>query len=222
MDSRLVRADFLTLTHDIRKKIYNELFVVDHPIILYQHIGSKAVQTLLPDQPPQWLALLYTNRQIHDEGIAVLYGSNNFTFIDRTQHQAKLLQCFFNSINSVNAGLLTQICINFPVVQDVEGQPGKVKLAEDDVNTLKLLRENCTSLTILETLIHSRNSRRLISPSQDDKQFLREAMSQIDPQLKSIRTLNTVAVKCYTGLPSPLIIESMREFGWEGLIGDDE
>ena len=119
---------------------------------------------------------MYANRQVYSEATAVLYGLNHVTFIDTTKHQGSLLKSFLNCIGSVNAGLLSHLSINFPVAESVEGQPGKVMLREDDLYSLKLLQEECTSLTTLETLVHGRNSRRLINASYDDSQFVREVL----------------------------------------------
>jgi hypothetical protein len=149
----------------------------------------------------------------------VLYSLNHFTFMDTTQHQGGLLQSFLNCIGSVNAGLLSHLCINFPVAESVEGQPGKVMLREDDSYSWKLLQEKCTNLTTLETLVHSQNSGRLINASHDDSQFIREALSQIDALLRAISSLKKIIVRSYDGTPTPLVMESMQGLGWVILPG---
>jgi hypothetical protein len=153
------------------------------------------------------------------EARAVLYGLNHFTLVETTQHQGGLLQSFLNCIGAVNAGLLSHLSINFPVAESVEGQPGEVMLRKDDLHSLKLLQEKCTNLTTLETLIHSRNSRDLINPSQDDSQFNREVLSQIDAQLKGISSLKKIIVRSYNGTPTPSVMELMHGFGWVILRG---
>ncbi|KAG9231370.1 hypothetical protein BJ875DRAFT_517407 [Amylocarpus encephaloides] len=214
-----VPISFFSLPGDIRNNIYRRVLVVGHPLFLFQDTGSTVVETFAPDRPFRWLALLYTNRQVHDEASAVLYGLNHFTFMDTTRHQGGLLQSFLGCIGSVNAGLLSHLCINFPIVETVEGQPGNFILREDDLHSLKLLQEKCTNLTTLETLIHSRNSRRLINPGHDDSQFIREALSQIDAQLKAISSLNKIIVRSYDGTPNPWVMELMQGLGWVILPG---
>ena len=214
-----VPASFFSLPGDIRNNIYRRVLVVPHPLFLFQDTGSQVVETFAPDRPFRWPALLYINRQVHDEARVVLYGLNHFTLVETTQHQGVLLQSFLNCIGSVNAGLLSHLSINFPVAEIVEGQPGKATLREDDLHSLKLLKEKCPNLTTLETLIHSRNSRDLINPSQDDSQNNREALSQIDAQLKAISSLKTVIVRSYNGTPIPSVMELMQGFGWVILRG---
>jgi hypothetical protein len=152
----------------------------------------------------------------------VLYGLNHFTFMDTTQHQGDLLQSFLNCIGSVNAGLLSHLSINFPVVESVEGQPGKVMLRDDDLYSLKLLQEKCPNLATLEALVHSRNSKYLFNASQDDAHFIREALPQIDAQLKAISSLKNIIVRSYDGTPAPLVMELMQGFGWLVCLGDKE
>lgn len=214
-----VTIGLLSLSVGIRNKIYRSVLVVPHPLYLFQDTGSQVVETFAPDRPSRWLALLYTNRQIHDEARAVLYGSNHFTFMDTTQHQGGLLQSFFNCVGSVNAGLLSHLSINFPVAENVDGQPGQVMLRKDDLHSLKLLQENCAKLTTLETLLYSRNSERLIDPNHDDSQFIREALSQIDAQLKTITSLKKIIVRFYGGTPTPAAMELMQSLGWVILRG---
>jgi hypothetical protein len=139
--------------------------------------------------------------------------------MDTTQQQGGLLKSFLNGIGSVNAGLLSHLCINFPIAESVDGQPGEVMLGEDDLYSLKLLQEKCTKLTTLETLIYSQNSRRLINPSHDDSQFIREALSKIDAQLKAIPSLKKIIVRSYNGTPAPLVMELMQGLGWAILPG---
>ncbi|MCJ1486633.1 hypothetical protein MMC06_006811 [Schaereria dolodes] len=214
-----VSINLFNLPGDIRNNIYRRVLVVAHPLFLFQETGSQVVETFAPDRPFRWLALLYTNRQVHDEASAVLYVLNHFTFMDTTRHQGGLLQNFLSCIGSVNAGLLSHLSINFPIAESVEGQPGKVILREDDLHSLKLLQEKCTNLTTLETLVYSQNSRSLINPKHDDSQFIREALSQIDAQLKAMPSLSKIIVRLYDGTPAPSVMELMQGLGWDILPG---
>ena len=120
-------TDFFGLPRDIRNRIYKIVLIVAHPVYLFQDAGSR-VETFAPDRPFQWLSLLYTNRQIHSEATPVLYGVNEFSLVDTTPQQFGLLKSFLDCIGSVNAGLLSHLCINFPVVESRDGLPGKAKL----------------------------------------------------------------------------------------------
>ncbi|KAG4414947.1 hypothetical protein IFR04_011924 [Cadophora malorum] len=210
---------FLSLPDKIRMNIYKRVLVVAHPLYLFQDAGSQMVESFAPERPSRWLALLYANRQVHDEASIVLYGSNHFTFMDTAHRQGGLLQSFFNCIGSLNAGLLSHLTINFPVAENVEGQSGTVILGKDDAYSLRLLKENCASLTTLETVISGRNYTRLINAGDNDSKFIREALSQIDTQLKAVSSLKKVIVRYYDGTPTPLVVELMQGLGWVILRG---
>jgi hypothetical protein len=214
-----VPANFFSLPDDIRNNIYRRVLVVAHPLFLFQDTGSEVVETFGPEIPRQWFAFLHVNRQVRDEASAVLYGSNKFHFMDTTQHQRDLIQSFLNCIGSVNGGLLTHLCINFPVAEGVEGQPGKVMLREDDLGSLKLLQEKCTHLTTLETILDRKHSEGLMNPSLDDSQINRDTLTQIDVLLKSFSSLDMVIVRFYGGAPIPSVMQLMQSFGWTVLRG---
>ena len=212
---------FFSLPRKSRNDIYRRVLFVAHPLYLFQETGSEVVEMFAPERPARWLALLYTNRQVREEASEVLYGSNNFTFMDTTRHQANLLQSFLNFIGPVNASHLSHICINLPVAESVEGQPGRILLREDDLCSLKILQEKCIELTTLETLVHSYNSMGLSKAGQhsDDLHFIREALSQIDIQLKAIPSLSKTIVRFYNGSPTPEVAEMVQRLGWVMLPG---
>ncbi|MCJ1419516.1 hypothetical protein MMC32_005871 [Xylographa parallela] len=207
------RINFFSLPCEIRKKIYERVLIVAHPVYLFQEPGSR-VETFVPDKPFRWLSLLHTNCLIHSETIPVLYGMNNFCLVDTTPQQVGLLKDFLNCIGSVNAGLLSHLCINFPVTEHIVDQPGKVKLRDDSLQTLKLLRERCINLTTLETLIHRRNSKGLVVTEQASSQFIQDGLSQFNSQLKAISSLNKVIVRVHEGTPTPSVLEMMQGLGW--------
>ena len=211
--------NFFSLPSKIRKDVYQKVLIVAHPILLFQEPGSR-VETFAPDKPSQWLALLYTNRQMHNEASAVLYRMNSFTLVDTTRQQVDLLQSFLHCLGTVNADFLSHLNINFPVTERVEGQPGKVKLRADSLQSLKLLQENCTNLTTLEAHIHHQNSVGLTQTDHDSSQFIREALSEIDAQLNAIPSLNKVIVRVYDRNVIPQAMDSMRGLGWIVLSGN--
>jgi hypothetical protein len=215
-------SKFFSLPQQVRNDIYRRVLVVAHPLYLFQDTGSQEAELFAPDRPFRWLALLYTNRQVHIEASAVLYGLNHFTFMNTIRSQANLVQSFLNRIRSVNAGHLSHMSINFPVAENVRGQAGKVILTEDDSRVLKLLQEKCINLTTLETLVYSQNSMDLTKASQnsDDSQFIQEALSLIDGQLKAITSLSKIIVRFYNGPPTPEVMELMQHLGWVICLGN--
>lgn len=171
---------------------------------------------------PKWLGLLYTNKRLHDETSAEIYGSNRFNLVDTTQHQYRLLKAFVDPIGPVNACSLSRLCISFPAAESREEQPEKIVLRDDDLFSLKLIREKCTKLTTLEAFIHSHNSKALTKFDEDKPQFTQDALLHIDAQLKSIPSLNRIIVRMYSGTPTPSAMDLMHGYGWVVLRGDEE
>jgi hypothetical protein len=209
----------LSLPRSVRDNIFRRVLLVAHPLYLFQDGDSSLVETFGPEIRFRWRALLYTNRQVRDEASAVLYGSNNFTLVDITRKQVVLLQSFLNCIGSTNAGLLSHICINFPVAEHADGRPGEVLLREDGLRSLKLLQDKCVTLKTLETSVHRENSGGLTRESYDDPQFIKEALSQIDAQFKLIPSLNKIIVRFYGDDPASSVTELMEGHGWVILKG---
>ncbi len=208
--------NFFSLPSKARNNIYEEVLTVAHPLYLFRDTGPR-VETFAPDKPLQWLALLFINRQMSSEASAVLYGKNNFILLDTPRQQIGLLQAFLDCVGPMNASLLSHLCINFP---DIEGLPGESKLKEGSLLTLKLLRERCTNITTLETHVYSHNSGVFTRTDQDKLQFIREALSQIDVQLRAMPSLDKIIVRVYGGTPTPSVMEFMQGFEWVVLPGN--
>lgn len=206
-----------SLPRKVRKDIYRRVLVVAHPLYLFTEGTSHKIELFAPERPVRWLALLYANRQLYAEASATLYGSHQFVLVDTTRSQANLLQSFLDLIGSVNAGHLSHMCINFPVAESVGCEAGEVTLREDDLRGLKLLQMKCCNLTTLKTFVHSQNSRDLVMASHDSKnsQCVRETLSQVDAQLKAIRSLCRILVRLYDGPLAPEVTELMQSFGWD-------
>ena len=216
-------SGFFGLPRRVRDEIYRKVLVVAHPLYLFQDSGSPKVELFAPERPKpaRWLALLYTNRQLHTEASAVLYGCNHFTFMDTGRKPVKVVHSFLEGIGSVNAGHLSHLCINFPAAERVSEQEGKAILREGDLRSLKLFQERCTNLTRLEALVHGRNAKGLTVASYDstNSQFIREALLQVHAQLKAIPSLREIIVRFYDGNPAPEVAELMQHFGWVTVIG---
>lgn len=212
---------FFSLPNEIRNDIYKRVLAVPHPLYLFQDTGCP-VEAFAPERPSQWLALLYTNRQISDEARAILYGINQFTLqeVETIQRPGSLLKSFLNCIGPVNAGWLSHLCINFPATERIEGQPGEIKLREDSLQSLQLLQKECTKLKTLETLIYSQNSSDLVKEDLNNTGFVRDVLLEINAQFRGIASLNKVIVRVYNGSPSPSVKEFLQELGWAVLIRD--
>lgn len=211
--------EFSDLPERVRYDIYKRVLVMGHPIYLFQDNGSR-VETFAPEVPIRWLALLHSNGQISREARTVLYSMNRFTLVDTTQQQVGLLQSFLDRIGSVNASLLSHLCINFPVVENRKGQSCGVELREDGRQSLRLLQEKCGNLTTLETFVHSNNSSFLTEACENNSQFVREALLRIDAQLKAISSLKQFIVRVYVGTLASSVMDMMRGLGWVVVLGD--
>ncbi|KAF2267299.1 hypothetical protein CC78DRAFT_87166 [Lojkania enalia] len=209
------QVNFLDLPKGVRNKIYSRVLIVPHPLFLFQEPGCR-VETFAPDRPFRWLALLYTNRQISHEASAVLYRINHFHLVDITEQQFGLLRSFLDCIGHVNAASLSHLDINFPVVESIDGKPGALKLRDDNLQSLELLRHNCTTLSTLEALIHSKNFS--IFRKTDD--FLREALLLIDAQFRAISSLKKIIIRVtvYDKIPTSAT-DYMEGLGWVVVFG---
>jgi hypothetical protein len=203
--------NFLDLPVRIRNAIYERVLIVPHPLYLFQE-PSSWVEIFAPETRSHWLALLYTNRQIHHEANSALYETNQFHFVDITQQQLGVLQSFLDCIGPLNAALLSHLCINFPVVECVDGQTGNTKLRDDSQQSLKLLRDKCTKLSTLEILVHYKNDgifRNIDSSFQD-------ALLAINAHLNTIPSLEKIIVRIVVrdGIPTTAQKDIMQGLGW--------
>ncbi|KAF2678071.1 hypothetical protein K458DRAFT_409242 [Lentithecium fluviatile CBS 122367] len=203
--------NFLDLPIDIRYDVYTRVLHVPHPLYLFREPGCP-VETFAPEKPIRWLALLSTNHQIHREASAALYKTNQFHLMDTTQQESNLLQSFLDCIGPVNAASLSHLCISFPAAENIEGQPGQVKLREDSLQSLKLLQDQCAKLSTLEMIVHSKNS----SVFRETDDFLQGALLSIDAQFKAIPSLKRIVVRAtvHDGVPSASAKDFMRGLGW--------
>ncbi|KAL2812449.1 hypothetical protein BDW59DRAFT_155283 [Aspergillus cavernicola] len=208
-------VNFFSLPIAIRNHIYKRVLAVPHPLYLFQDTGSR-VEVFAPERPRQWLALLYTNRQISDDARAILYAVNKFTVeeVGPSQHPGNLLKSFLDCIGSVNAGFLSHLCITFPALERVEGRSGEIRLAEGGFQNLQRLQKECCKLRTLETLVYGKTSGDLFQEDLNNNQFLREVLMEIDTQLRGIDSLEKIIVRISSGSPAPSVREFLQGFGW--------
>jgi len=204
-------ASFLELPREIRDSIYTRVLIAPHPLYLSQDPGS-GVETFAPERRTRWVALLYTNRQIHHEASETLYRVNKFHLVDITKEQTSLLQSFIRCIGPRNAASLSYICINFPATESVDGQPGKVKIRDDSLQILQLLRDTCTRLLTLAMIVHSKN--RGVFNETDD--IIQETLLLVNAQFVAIPLLKNIVVRIavHDGVPTTPAKNAMERLGW--------
>ncbi|KAL4936889.1 hypothetical protein BDV06DRAFT_83698 [Aspergillus oleicola] len=213
-------VNIFSLPTEIRGCIYRLLLAVPHPLYLFQDTGSR-LEVFTPGKPCQWLALLYTNRQISAEASAVLYGVNKFTLeeVGSAQYQGRLLKSFLDCIGSVNAGFLSHLCITFPAIQRIEERPDEISLAEAGLQSLERLRKKCSSLRTLEILVYGMNSSDLFRNDLEYSPSFREVLKEVNTQLRGIDGLNKIIVKISSGSPSLSVREFLLGLGWAVISG---
>lgn len=222
-DQELRTVGFFNLPRTIRDDIYRSALIAPHPLFLFQESPSRRVECFAPDKPVQWPALLLTSHQLHIEAREVFYGWNRFNLVDTTtEREAAVIQSYLTCIGSINASLLSHLCISFPAPVNTKEQPGKVILGDDGLHSLQLLQEKCTNLKTLEAYVHRGNSKYLVQASLDRSPFVREILSQVDGQLKAIPSLGKIVIRFYDGPPTPLVKEVMQGLGWTVFLGDKD
>ncbi|RTE84329.1 hypothetical protein BHE90_001196 [Fusarium euwallaceae] len=216
--SQPAAVGFLDLPGMARDGIYKHVLTVEHPVYLFQDFGSR-VEAFAPDKPKWWIALLYTNRQISSEAKAALYANNNFHLMGNPQKHGALLQSFLGRIGSPNANSLSRLCIGFPVTEKAQGQPGSVIITQDSLQSLTLVREQCTALKILEMQLSKENSGLLAGAREEDAQLVRDALLRIDAQLKTISSVKKIVVRLYMKDVPSFVVDAMQGLEWVVLDG---
>lgn len=87
-----------------------------------------------------------------------------------------------------------------------------MKLRDDSLQSLKLLRERCTNLLILETLVHNKSN----SVFRETGDSLEKALFLINAQLKAISLLEKVVVRVVArdGVLTTIAKDIMQGLGW--------
>ncbi|EMD66394.1 hypothetical protein COCSADRAFT_34949 [Bipolaris sorokiniana ND90Pr] len=209
--TRTTTANFFDLPKKARENIYKRLLILRSPIYIFQEPNSP-IESFAPDRPFRWLALLRTNRQIHTESSAVLYGMNQFHLVEITPIQAELLKSFLACIGPANSASLSYLCVNFTVAERLGGKTGMIKLTTDSTQTLRLYRDKCAQLSTLETVVHYKNS----GFFRESDDFLQNALPFIDKQLRTIPSLHKIIVRFldFHGIPTAFAKDLMEGLGW--------
>ncbi|KAL4727902.1 hypothetical protein ACLX1H_004599 [Fusarium chlamydosporum] len=208
-----------------RKQAYKKLLVASSPIFVFQESPSRPIEFFVQGKPPRWpeLALAKCREYNEQEANAVFYGSNHFNLVDTTTKREKsVLRAFLVSLTPTYARLLSHLSVSFPALDTVQGRPEALVLKQDEVQTLKLLRDYCINLETLELYLHKENACGLVGSASGHTQVLHDALSQVDAQLKAVSSLQTIIIRCYYDKPTHEAMQLMQGFGWVVLMGDKE
>ncbi|KAJ5471929.1 hypothetical protein N7539_008498 [Penicillium diatomitis] len=206
-------AGLLVLPVEIRHQIIRLVLAVPHLPIFFQDYGGP-LEYRMPLKPAAWLALLYTCRQLFHDARPILYGANCFTLeeVETRNHRSNVLGLFIRSIGS-NAGFLSKLRISFPATEQVDGQQGEIRLREDALRNLELLRKECTGLRTLEASIYGER-RYLIEENHSILDSVGEILKEIDSEFRKIASLNTIIVEYCSELPDQSIKNILDSLDW--------
>lgn len=213
-------TDFFELPLEIRNDIYKRVLAVPETLHIFQDTDCP-LESFPPRKPYAWLSLLYTNHRISDESKIVLYRSNRFALeeLETRRPQGSLLKSFLECIGPANSGSLSHLCVNFPAVEELDGQSRELRIREDSLQALHLLRDGCTGLNTLETLVYRKTCGSFMKEDQGGINF-REVLSEINVLLSGIGSLNRIIVRVCSGSLAPSAREFMRSLGWVVLDSD--
>ena len=220
--------DFFNLPAEIRLQIYEELLVLSEPIIFppYRPFFPYQRYGLCP-------SLLRTNKGVHREASPMLYSRNCFEFSEPTPSRAQRLHAnyasaftsFLSRTGDQNASFIRHLHIGFPAFE----KPGLIgpalRLKEDSIKALELIRDKCTSIARLDTSLQDEDDLWLFESYKADS-VVEAAFTSLDARFKEISSLKEVNVHIisydgpsngYDGPsngPSNGLMKKMRDCGW--------
>ncbi|KAL2825259.1 hypothetical protein BJY01DRAFT_256290 [Aspergillus pseudoustus] len=191
-------TDFLRLPREIRNNIYRRILAVPHPIYLSQD----------PDVQSR-------------EASAVPYAANRFTLEEvvvvvqprrQLYYYHGLLESFLDCIGRANAASLSHLSITFPAIDRLDVG---ICLTEDGSRILDRLRQECTGLMTIETLVNGQESScEVFGEEMEGDDSVRNMFLEMDAKLKGIESLRTITVKVSSSAVSTSVRESLQELGW--------
>jgi hypothetical protein len=108
----------------------------------------------------------------------------------------------------------------FFATERTDDQSGRIKLRADSLQTLQLLRNECTGLKTLEALVYDQSSSYLVTEGEENTESVRDVLLKIDAELRGIASLRKIIVRVYNGSPTSSIRDFLEGLGWVVLIGD--
>lgn len=205
-------TNFLSLPGELRNNIYEQLLVLQKPIVpptppRSWHSPLRALHPKL--HPELYLELLLANKTVHREASSLLYAQNHF---DLTKCTPSDVASFLDQIGRHNASHIRLICIDFPDFRDL-GQPN-VALEDNSVHILAKIQSDCTNLSTLVTSLVGTNIMGPTLDALDSPQIAGEALALADARFRAISSLKEVVVKVYEDCPSVDIRRKLEGHGW--------
>lgn len=120
----------LNLPGELRTQIYGTVLVHGDVVDFNWHYPDRRRKKERHDRPEQWLALIYTCRQIYTEAIGIVYSEHAFDFSATTsEKQLFKIQWFLDTIGPVNASFITRVLMHAPDLRAIvdsenEEEPG--------------------------------------------------------------------------------------------------
>ncbi|KAI7246161.1 hypothetical protein KC343_g7820 [Hortaea werneckii] len=131
---------FLSLSPELRNRIYDLLLRLDSPITPSpKEPSSASCRALGTDRTASALSILAVNRQIHDEAVGIFYHNNAFVF-----HHILHLNGFIQRLGSVRRSMIADITVYYE-----DFQRGGISLVDLTFDLLKSL----TGLRKLEIIM---------------------------------------------------------------------
>ncbi|KAL6405998.1 hypothetical protein AUP68_10556 [Ilyonectria robusta] len=197
--------DFFNFSGEIRIKVYEELLVVPEIVTIELSLDSPSRPYMVRGSSHLYPEVLLANKMAHREAGPLLYSGNYFRFgIDMPVYETgydtehKIFASFLDHIGLQNTGFLSCLCIAFPAYNN--HRPGGIALEDNSMSTLKLIRDMCTDIAMLEMVLQSDTTA--------------EALAVVRTQLNSMPSLKDIKVVVDDGLLCEDLIEKMRDWGW--------
>jgi hypothetical protein len=222
--------NFFNLPTEFRLQVYKELLVFPEPIKFKTTKELSLPPLVLHKRCNLCPAALRANKRVHREANGLLYTGNRFEFIDLVPMERLMytdctaVESFLNQIGRQNSSVIRHICIDFSTISDY--RPGTACLHGGSIKTLELLRENCTSLTILETPLYDIIPLEVYHEDTGKRMVADAAVELVDARFRDISSLKEIVVNVYTydqykdldydplKNPSDELLRKMRDHGW--------
>ena len=184
--------NFLEFPTEIRFNIYSELLVVDETIVFVASHGPRSPPLLRYKSDGLCPALLRVSKRVYHEASPLLYSNNRFRFPQAVADTSFYtdgahIAPFLYQIGS-QASLVHNICIGFPSFE--HPQSGGIKIREEHVKNLELIRDICTSIRTLELFVSPDHNIYALSHSE----IAVEAIHLLDTRFKTIPSLKEITV----------------------------
>ncbi|RYP52804.1 hypothetical protein DL768_002053 [Monosporascus sp. mg162] len=192
-------ANFLSLPRELRDIMYEQLLVLDEPIVSPTRPNRPRLQTTLHTD------ILLANKMIHSEASSVLYGQNRFDLTKCTSEQISL---FVTRMGRDNSSHVRYIHINFPGIRDRDQDD--VVFDDDSAMILAVIQLNCTNLHSITTYPDGDQLNTIDKPLVIEK-----ALALINTHFKAILSLGVVVIQVYKDGLGGSVRDTMKSYGWK-------